>query len=145
MKLACCVQRMLLCAVAMCLMLPAARAGDAAPGTIVGLVTDAAKVPVAHATVTAVRADGGAIRATVSASDGVYAFADLPPGAWVVTSQLDDSSQVTTPALTVVSGKATRYDIVMNRASAPGAPAAATAPALAAITPTVPEALQAPE
>jgi|HubBroStandDraft_1064217.scaffolds.fasta_scaffold00099_4 hypothetical protein len=144
MKLGCCVQRMLLCAVAMCLMLPAARAADAAPGTIVGLVIDAAKVPVAHATVTAVRADGGAIRATVSASDGVYAFADLPPGAWVVSSQFDDSPQVTTPALTVVSGKATRYDIVMNRASAPAAPVAATPPALAAAA-TIPEALQAPE
>jgi hypothetical protein len=160
MKSGSCVQRMLLCAVAMGLMLPAARAADAAPGTIVGLVIDAARTPVARATVTAVRADGGAIRATVSGSDGVYAFADLPPGTWTVTSQVDDSVQATTPALTVVSGKSTRYDIVMNGAAAPGQPVAAAAPALAAaaaaptgtaassvaaIAATIPEALQAPE
>jgi hypothetical protein len=157
-----CLQRTLLGLVMMCALLPAALAAEAAPGTIVGLLTNAGGVPVAHATVTAVRADGGAIRATVSASDGVYSFADLPPGSWVITSQLDDSRQVTTPALSVVSGKATRYDIVMNLAP-PATPGAAPAPVLAAaaappggasaalaaatpaIAPAVPEALQAPE
>jgi hypothetical protein len=147
MNLGRCLQRVLVCAVVMSVMLPAARAGDAAPGTIVGLVTNSAKLPVAHATVTAVRADGGAIRATVSGSDGVYAFADLPPGTWAVTVQLDDSAQVTTPVLTVVSGKATRYDIVMNLVLPP-APAV-TAPVLAAAAvasaSSVPEALQAPD
>jgi hypothetical protein len=162
MKCVLCLQRALLGAVVACVMVPVTLAAEAAPGTIVGLVTNAARLPVAHATVTAVRADGGAIRATVSASDGVYSFADLPPGSWVITSQRDDSQQVTTPALTVVSGKATRYDIVMNVAATPASPGAATAPALAAaaatpaaaspvlaaaapaIAPTVPEALQAP-
>jgi hypothetical protein len=75
MKLGRCLQCVLLCAVVMSVLLPAARAGDAAPGTIVGLVTNSAKLPVAHATVTAVRTDRGAIRATVSGSDGVYARA----------------------------------------------------------------------
>jgi hypothetical protein len=147
MNLGRCLQRVLVCAVVMSVMLPAARAGDAAPGTIVGLVTNSAKLPVAHATVTAVRADGGAIRATVSGSDGVYAFADLPPGSWAVTVQLDDSAQVTTPVLTVVSGKATRYDIVMNLVlpPAPAVTAPLLAPAAVASASSVPEALQAPE
>ncbi|GAC1452408.1 MAG: hypothetical protein PVSMB6_04480 [Steroidobacteraceae bacterium] len=146
MRLDRCLQCALLCAVVMAVLLPAARAEDAAPGTIAGLVTNTAKLPVAHATVTAVRADGRAIRATISGIDGVYAFADLPPGAWAVTVQLDDSRQVTTPVLTVVAGRATRYDIVMNLAAPPLAPAAA-APALAPATvaTSVPEALRAPD
>jgi hypothetical protein len=150
MKLGRCLQRVLLCSVMLWVMLPAAQAGDAPPGTIVGLVTNAAKLAVSHATVTAVRADGGAIRATVSGSDGVYAFADLPPGAWTVTAELDGYPQVTTPALTVVSGKSTRYDIVMNVAAQPPAPGAVASPVLVAAAPaavasSVPEALQAPD
>src|ERR1700682_1560542 len=57
--------------------------------TIVGIVTNSAKLPVAGATVTATRVDGSGIRATVSSSDGVYSFSDLPPGAWSVTAQVD--------------------------------------------------------
>jgi len=56
-------------AVVLLFMLPAAYAAD--PGTIVGVITDAAGHPVAHATVTAVKADDHAIRATVSGADGV--------------------------------------------------------------------------
>ena len=53
-----------------------------APGAIVGIVRNADKVAVSGATVTAVRSDDGAIRATLSGSDGVYSFADLAPGTW---------------------------------------------------------------
>jgi hypothetical protein len=59
---------------------PMAYAED--PGTIVGVVRNAAHTPVADATVTAVHAGDHAIRATVSHTDGEYAFADLPPGNW---------------------------------------------------------------
>src|SRR6202140_747787 len=75
-------RRFALAILAAALMLPVARAAQ--PGAIVGVVTNAAKLPVAGVTVTAVRADGEAIRATVSGSDGVYSFADLPPGAWAL-------------------------------------------------------------
>ncbi len=77
-----------------------------APGAIVGVVTNAANKPVAHATVTAMTADGHALRATVSGSDGVYSFADLPPGTWTV------SAGPVSGAVTVASGKAARQDIV---------------------------------
>ena len=128
-------QGLLLSGLTMVHALPAA-ADEAAPqivkeaqGTIVGIVTNAAKLPVAQATVTAARIGGG-IRATLSGSDGVYSFADLAPGQWVITLQVEGYPDVTLPALDVASNKATRRDIVMN------APAAdsASRPALAAVT-----------
>ena len=91
-----------------------------APGAIVGVVTNDVKKPLAQATVTAMTADGHAIRATVSGSDGVYSFADLPPGAWTVTTG------PVSGAVTVGSGKASRRDLVI-----PGA--TGQAPSLAAV------------
>jgi hypothetical protein len=138
--------------------LPAA-AGAAELGAIVGRLTTPAGAPVANATVTAVRADGGAIRATLSGSDGVYSFGDLTPGAWTVSAQVQGLPSVSTPSLVVVTGKATRSDLVMNVAppAAPAAPAVAAAPApvptpspemqaaaAAAVAAAVPEALQSP-
>jgi hypothetical protein len=114
-------------------------------GTIVGIVTNAAKVPVAHATVTAIKVGGGGIRATVSGSDGVYSFPDLPPGAWTVTSQADGIPEMTVPPLQVVANKATRFDIVMNGGPALGAPPAPVVAAAAAAAPTVALGLQAPD
>jgi Putative beta-barrel porin-2, OmpL-like. bbp2/Carboxypeptidase regulatory-like domain len=133
--------------------LPVASAAES-PGAIVGIVTNSARVPVARATVTAVRTDGGAIRATLSASDGVYSFADLPAGKWSLTLQVDGYPDVTEPSLEVLAGKATRRDVVVNVSTAAAvaatagpaaAPAAAPAPPAAAVAQaTVPEALQAP-
>jgi hypothetical protein len=139
--------------------LPAA-AGAAELGAIVGRLTTPAGAPVANATVTAIRSDGGAIRATLSGSDGVYSFGDLTPGAWTVSAQVQGLPSVSTPSLVVVTGKATRSDLVMNvpaPAAAPAAPAVAAAPvpaptpspemaaaASAAVAAIVPEALQAP-
>ncbi len=117
-------------------------------GTIVGLVTDAAKAPIGGATVTAIRAGGG-IRSTISGSDGIYSFADVPPGSWVLTITVEGSPDVQVPSLNVVAGKATRHDIALNIAvtpkpSAPVVASAAPAPAPAA-APRIPEALQAPD
>jgi hypothetical protein len=127
------------------LALPAAQAQESsAPvvktsaGAIVGIVRDSAKLPVAGATVTATRVDGGGIRATVSSSDGVYSFADLSPGAWSITVQVDGYPDATVPSLQVVASKATRHDVAMNvPAAAPAAPALAAAqqPAPQAETP----------
>src|SRR5277367_2524233 len=82
-------------------------------GTIVGIVTDAAKRPIAGATVTAVRAGGG-IRSTISGSDGVYSFADVPLGAWSLTATIEGYPDVAGPIISVVANKATRHDVVMN-------------------------------
>jgi hypothetical protein len=127
-----------------------APAAQGSAGAIVGLVTNSAKLPVAGATVTAVRAGGG-IRATVSNSEGVYTFADLAPGPWSLTIEVEGYPDVTVPALQVVAGKATRRDVAMNvpaavagapaLAAAPAAPAAPTAAQMAAM---IPEALQTP-
>jgi hypothetical protein len=118
-----------------------------AAGAIVGIIRNAAGLPVASATVTAARADGGSIRATISGSDGVYAFADVSPGEWSLTAQVNGSPDVVPPGVSVVVGKTTRADIVMNAAAsapvlvaaAPLAQAPATATAQA-----IPEALQSP-
>jgi Putative beta-barrel porin-2, OmpL-like. bbp2/Carboxypeptidase regulatory-like domain len=129
------------------------------PGAIVGVVRNAEKVPVSGAMVTAVRSDGGAIRATLSGSDGIYSFADLPPGTWSLTLQLDGYPEVQVPALQVVTSKATRRDVLMSVPSVAAAPKnaapstiiAAPPPAATAAQPaavaavTVPEALQAPD
>ncbi len=122
-----------------------------APGAIVGIVRNPDKIPVSGATVTAVRSDGGAIRATLSGSDGIYSFADLPPGTWSLTLQLDGYPEVQVPALQVVTSKATRHDVVMSVPSA-AAPSIAASPGIATAAPpaavasvTVPEALQAPD
>src|ERR1700733_878380 len=91
---------------------PAALTAAVSFGTIVGIVTNAAKVPVGGATVTAARAGGG-IRSTVSGSDGIYSFADVPPGSWSLTVTVEGSPDVVVPAVSVVPNKATRHDIVM--------------------------------
>ena len=59
---------------------PAAIVAKVSAGAIVGVVQNSTKIPVPGATVTAIRADGGSIRATISGSDGMYSFADLSPG-----------------------------------------------------------------
>ncbi len=94
-----------------------------AAGAIVGMVTNSAKLPVAHATVTATRAGGGSVRATLSNADGTYSFPDLPPGSWTITTE------TTVRVVDVVTNKATRFDIVMAGAAAAAAAAAAPGPA----------------
>ncbi len=111
---------------------PAADNQKVSLGTIVGIVHNAAKLPVGGATITAARADGAGIRATISGSDGVYSFADLAPGVWSVTSQADGYSDTAVSSLQVTGGRATRTDISMTAsAAAPGviSSAAPTAPA----------------
>jgi hypothetical protein len=132
---------------------PAAATSAAAPkaaakatfGAVVGIVRNSAKLPVAEATVTAIRMDGGGVRATVSGSDGTYSFADLPPGSWSLTFKADGYPDATAPASAVAANQATRVDIVMTGSGPVSAAAAAPAAATAAQAATVPEALQAPE
>jgi len=135
--------------------LPTTSPKAATAGAIVGVVKNSAKAPVADATVTATRSDGGAIRATITASDGMYSFADLTPGTWTITVQSDGGPDTTLPAVTVVANRATRSDIALNATATPSL----AAPTVAAAAPPVPaskaaapawsslisEALQAPE
>lgn len=166
-------EHLLLLVAAIGLMSPTIRAAEPAapaaqlPGAIVGIVRNSDKVPVPGATITAVRAGGGAIRATLSGNDGVYSFADLPPGTWSLSLQVEGYPEVSVPSLQVLASKATRHDVLMSvpnsavaalstapalPAQPPAAPpAAAAASATAAVTATatvaatVPEALQAPD
>ena len=147
MKIPTLLQSLPIAVVAAILAAPVAWAADAtAPaaghspiyGTIVGIVSDSDKLPVAHATVLAARVDGSATRATISGSDGVYAFADVTAGAWTVSVQVDGyaaAADAAAPSLQVAVSKATRYDIVMNAAATP---AGAATPADAATAGTAP-------
>jgi Putative beta-barrel porin-2, OmpL-like. bbp2/Carboxypeptidase regulatory-like domain len=130
-----------------------ARAADL--GALVGLVTNAAGAPLAHVTVTALRSDGGGIRATITGSDGMYSFADVPAGTWSISIDAPGYPAASFPALTVNVGQATRRDFALRGTSpagptSPPALAAAPAPAPAAVPPAaalaavLPEALQAP-
>ncbi len=109
---------------------PAPAAAAVSFGTIVGLVTDAAKAPIGGATVTAIRAGGG-IRSTISGSDGIYTFADVLPGLWSLTITVEGWPDVQVPSLNVVAGKATRHDIAMNIAVTPKP----SAPVVALVSP----------
>ena len=86
-------------------------------GTIAGIVRNAASVPVAGATVTATKLDGNGIRTTISGSDGIYSFADVQPGTYSVTSQVDGYPDVVISSLEVTAGRATRTDIAMAGAA----------------------------
>jgi hypothetical protein len=153
MKMAKYLQSVVLSVTSIAVVVPVAWAQDtttpmtaAARGTIVGIVTNAATVPISGATVTAASAGGG-IRSTVSGSGGIYSFADVPPGSWSLTITADGSPDVVIPAVSVVPSKATRHDVVMNAPAASKAPTPAVAltPAAAPVpVPTIPEALQAP-
>jgi putative OmpL-like beta-barrel porin-2/carboxypeptidase family protein len=114
-------------------------------GTIVGIVTNSTKLPVAGATVTAARVDGSLIRATVSGSDGVYSFADLAPGAWRITAQREGAEDVVVPSVEVVADKSTRNDLVMATGPAVTAPSPSATPAAPVVAAVIPEALQAPD
>jgi hypothetical protein len=97
---------------------PALSAAEAVPsalGTIVGIVRNASKLPVAGATITATRADGTGIRATISGSDGIYSFADVQPGGWLLTSQAEGYPDTPALSIDVAAGRASRSDIVMAR------------------------------
>ena len=159
-----CLRGAVLSAMAAGIVVPAAGVAEAAPaatenikealGALVGVVTDSAGRPVAHATVTAVRRDGSGIRATISGSDGTYSFNDLPAGSWLVSAQTGGAPAAQSPPLQVYANQATRSDITLVGAvgtAVASAPAVAPTPATPAAAPaaasiqTVPTALQAPD
>jgi hypothetical protein len=129
---------------------PAVQMPQATFGAIIGIVTNATKSPVPRATVTAVRADGSGFRAMLSGTDGSYAFSDLAPGKWSITSHAEGYPDAAAQQLEVDASKATRYDIVVNapvmaQAPAPASSAPTPAPGAAPTpVPRVPLALQEP-
>ena len=81
-------------------------------GTIAGIVTSSAKLPIAGAPVTAVGLDTDSIRTTISGSDGMYSFPDFRPGSYSVLSQAEGY-----PDSTVSSLKAPRRSSSVSRLS----------------------------
>src|ERR1700733_13126417 len=129
-------------------------------GAIVGIVMTSARTPVAGATITASRVDGSGIRATISGTDGIYSFADVPSGKWAITAHVEGYADAGAPSLDVVASKAARFDVVMVAPpasaaasavasavsrSAPAPGASAPAPAAKPASPAIALGLQAPE
>ena len=83
------------------------------PGTVVGLVRNSDRTPIQGATVTATRLDNHSIRGTMSTGDGIYTFADLAPGQYTVAAQAEGYSDIVTPAVEVISGKAATVHLTM--------------------------------
>lgn len=121
---------------------------SASVGGITGIVTSAAGAPLARATVTAVKADGSSVRSTVAGSDGVFSFADVPPGDWTLLID-DDGYPAQTPVrFQVIAGRTARHDLTINgqgRSGGGSTTVAVAPPAATKSLPTVPLALQAPE
>ena len=120
-------------------------------GSLVGIVSNQSKAPLSGATVTAISQDGS-IRSTVSGSDGIYSFADVPPGSWSLTIAVDGVPDTMVPSIEVASRKATRRDVLVSagvsfQTSAPELASASSGNSLprAVLSPTIPEALQAPD
>src|SRR5258708_4496766 len=126
-------KHLLISVAAIALLSPIVHAADTpapsaqSPGAIVGIVRNLDKVPVSGATITAVRVDGGSIRATLSGSDGVFSFADLAPGTWALALQVEGYPEVSVPSLQVIASGARRHDVVMSIPSSAAA-ALSTAP-----------------
>ena len=89
--------------VSLALGLTHASANGADFGAITGLVKDGARVPIAGATITAVKQDGATVRSTISNSEGLYSFSDVVSGTWSVTVQADGKSDFTVSSLVVVA------------------------------------------
>jgi len=112
-------------------------------GTIAGIVRNAEGKPVASAMVTATRIDQAGIKSTISGSDGVYSFGDLPSGLYRVTTDTLGATVAVTPAVQVLNGRAVRFDLggvqaaptaVAGVKTAPvSAPTPASAPVKAAV------------
>jgi Putative beta-barrel porin-2, OmpL-like. bbp2/Carboxypeptidase regulatory-like domain len=83
-------------------------------GAVVGVVSDVAGHRVGGATLTATRADGSGVRAAIAGSDGVFSFADLPPGVWSLSVQAKGYADTKLPSVTVLPLKAMRSDIVLK-------------------------------
>lgn len=100
------------------------------PGTIVGVVKDPAKAPVAGATVTVTRSDNHSIRSTMSNSEGIYSFSDLAPGTYSIVSDAQGFAETETLSAEVTPGKATTVILAMSApvtAAAPKSPGNSTA------------------
>src|SRR5215467_5620886 len=86
-------------------------------GGLTGTVSDAQKLAVPGATVTATNNETGAVRTATTNADGSYRIADLTPGRYTVTIELQGFQKVTVNDALVVLGK----DFPINTELRPGA------------------------
>ncbi len=74
-------------------------------GGISGVVTDSSQAPVPGVTVTAANKQTGATRVVVTGTDGAYRIADLEPGRYTVTMELQGFQKVQADDVLVLLGR----------------------------------------
>ena len=114
------------------LLAPCLAVAQGSLGTIVGLVQNTSHANLAGVTVTAARLDGAAIRSTISNSEGLYSFADLPPGLYSLLAEMPGYANLSLPSVSVAAGHAARADFALTAPSpVPLSPAPAAVPPVA--------------
>ncbi len=74
-------------------------------GGLTGTVTDASRLPVPGAAVTATNNQTGSVRTAVTGTDGTYRIAELTPGRYTVTIELQGFQKVSVNDALVILGK----------------------------------------
>lgn len=104
--------------------------GQAVNGTLLGTVTDPSGAVVANAKVTAVQAETGAVRETVTNSSGNFTMPDLTPGTFSVTFVAPGFKKETRENISLLSNTSTRVDVPLQTGSVNETVLVTTAPAL---------------
>src|SRR4249919_178185 len=83
-------------------------------GGLAGVVTDSSQAPVPGATITVTNKQTGASRTVVSGVDGVYRIADLEPGRYSVSVELQGFQKVQADELLVLLGRTADFPAVLK-------------------------------
>src|SRR6478672_5155555 len=83
-------------------------------GGIAGVVTDSSQAPVPGATITATNKQTGAQKVAVTGTDGAYRIADLDPGRYTVTAELQGFQKVQADDVLVLLGKTADFPATLK-------------------------------
>jgi hypothetical protein len=106
--------RVLFAVLASTLLVPAARAQDAATGSVIGRATDVSGAPLAGARVVVTRTATAATRETTTDSAGRYALASLAPGEYRVSIDMPGFAPRTLNRVVVEVGRRVPADAVLE-------------------------------
>jgi len=83
-------------------------------GGIAGIVTDSSQAPVPGVTITATNKQTGAQKVAVTGTDGAYRIADLDPGRYTVTVELQGFQKVQADDVLVLLGKTADFPATLK-------------------------------
>jgi outer membrane receptor protein involved in Fe transport len=100
--------------VALTVLLSAPAYAQTSGGSITGVITDADGGVLPGVAVTAKNPDNGALRTTVSESDGRYRINALPPGRYVIRAELQGFTPAESRALTLALGLELQHNLTLG-------------------------------